>query len=135
MKRFLSAAVLAVLCSTAVFASDFSAKAYTDAVTKYLWRGQVLSESFSLQPGFDFSFDSLSFGFWGSYSLESGEFKEADYTISYSETVPGADFLEISSGFTVYTFPYTPVSEGNNSTEIFIGITADAPASPYNGSA
>ncbi len=123
-------AVIFVLLSIPAAASDFGFSANVDAVTKYFWRGQLLYDKPALQPGFEMTFDNLSAGFWGSYHPEAGEFAEADYTISYSETVPGIDSLSMGAGFTVYTFPYVPPPAGNNSTEIFIGVSGDVLASP-----
>ncbi len=122
--------IFSALFSMPAAASDFGFSMNVDAVTKYLWRGQVLYSKPAVQPSFEMTLGNLSAGFWGSYHPEAGEFAEADYTISYSEKIPGLDSVSLGAGFTVYTFPYAPVSAGNNSTEIFIGASGDIFTSP-----
>ena len=130
-KKTVLAVLLALAVVLPVTASEFTADAYAAGVTKYLWRGQLLNDGFAVQPGFNIGLGGIALGFWGSYHIESGEFAEADLTVSYSDTVPGADMLTLSTGFTVYTFPYVSPSAGNNSTEIFAGLSADVISAPY----
>lgn len=132
-KKLVLAALIAVavVLPVTASASEFTADVYAAGVTKYLWRGQLLNDGFAIQPGFNIGLGGITLGFWGSYHLGSSEFAEADLTVSYSDTVPGLDMVKLSTGFIVYTFPYVTPSLGNNSTEIFAGISADVISAPY----
>ncbi|MBN2753945.1 MAG: hypothetical protein JXR81_03650 [Candidatus Goldbacteria bacterium] len=131
MKKILAVMVLVLsLFSFSAVAADLSGNIYTAGVSKYLWRGQQLSEGFAVQPGFNLNLGNLSFGYWGSYDIEAGQYSESDYTFSFSESLPGLDIISLGAGFTVYTFPYADPA-ANNDTEVFGTVSADVVTSPY----
>ncbi len=122
--------VLAV--SVPAFSDGFSGSVYTAGVTKYLWRGQVLSDGFAVQPGITLNAGKVSFVYWASVHEYSSDMQlnESDYTISFSDAVPYADFLSITAGFTAYNFPYGAVGQ-RTSVEVFAGISSSVPSAPY----
>jgi len=131
MKKFLVVMVLiASVLPFYAFAADFSGSVYTAGVSKYLWRGQQLSEGFAIQPGFNLNLGNLTFGYWGSYDADAAKYSESDYTLSYSETLPGLDVIRIGAGFTIYTFPYADPA-ANNDTEVFGTISSSVVSLPY----
>lgn len=68
--------------------SNFSADLGTDLVNRYVWRGQSLSNTPSIQPYTEISFNNLTLGSWGSYSFGQQEMQEVDLYLSY-----GTNFL------------------------------------------
>lgn len=127
------------------------AEADAAVVTKYLWRGQRLTDDWSLQPSGTFSIGSFSINVWGNLDLAAvnegdvllisenpastpgnsrglqGKFSEVDYTFSYQMAAQDAS-IEFGSIF--YTFPDR--SESLPSTvELFGGIALETvPLSP-----
>jgi hypothetical protein len=129
-------------------------------LTKYIWRGQNLGNEPVMQFDTSLSKYGLTLDVWGNYSLatdktvDSGRYQELtelDYTASYGFSagealkkvnVDGADILdplEISGGYTYYTFPNHPGfgvkgaagSEGSYSHEIFLGCSYDVLLQPF----
>ena len=126
MKKLTILTVLATALFLSVVSSvsaGLSGSVYTAGVSKYLWRGQLLSDAPAIQPGFTLNLNKFSFGYWGSYHGfdSTPNYNESDYTFSFMDTVPYLDVLSVKAGFTVYTFPYSAPS-ANNSTEIFGGL-------------
>ncbi len=136
MKRKVLAVVLTAVMAmsgfSALSAAALSGSVYTAGVTKYLWRGQVLSDGFAIQPGLSLTAGGFSFGYWGSYHAFGGDmqYNESDYTVTYTQAVPYADFLSVKAGYTAYTFPYLSPAY-NNSVEIIAGISSSVPSLPY----
>ena len=100
-------------------------------ISKYVWRGQMLNEDFVFQPSVGFGYGGLSASLWGNadmtdYSDNEWEFTEYDWTVDYSNTVPGLDFLSYSLGAIYYHFPSTTAS----TTEVYAGLGLDMPLSP-----
>ncbi|MBN1125976.1 MAG: hypothetical protein JXA82_13290 [Sedimentisphaerales bacterium] len=111
-----------------------------DYFSKYIWRGQNLQDDGAIQPSLSFSYGSLSGSIWGSLDLtnyadvdgdgdrdNSGEITEVDYSLDYSDTVPGLEGVSYSIGVINYTFPNTPFDD---TTEIYAGLGFDLPLSP-----
>lgn len=62
---------------------DFGMSA--DLQSRYVWRGQALGGNAPcLQPAATISWKGLSLDLWGSYSLNSTEYQELDWTLSYT---------------------------------------------------
>lgn len=119
-------------------------------VSKYVWRGQRLTDGWSLQPSGTLSIGNFSANVWGNMDLEAvnegdalllkenpaappgsnglrGQLSEIDYTFSYSVDLKkaGLDF-----GTIFYTFPNRSASLPAT-TEIYGGVTlSDVPLSP-----
>lgn len=123
---------IAVMTTASAMAAGISGSLYSAGVTKYLWRGQVLSDGYAIQPGLTINSGKFSYGYWGSFHAYGSDamYNESDYTISFADTAPYIDVLGLKAGFTVYTFPYS----GNglrSSVEVFAGITSSVVSSPY----
>ena len=118
-----------ILCflflQTSLSANSLSGDVYVAGVSKYLWRGQNLNDGFALQPGFDLSYGLFSLGFWGSFHTESGDMAEADLTLSFASSLN--KLIEISGGYTFYTFPQPEYSDSH---EVFLGAGLSVFLSP-----
>ena len=97
-------------------AGDLAASASVDVVSRYVWRGQVLTEDPVLQPAVTVSFLGLSLNVWGSLDLEdthdSGSdlrLQEVDYTLSYGFSPTG--WLDLEGGVIWYAFPGADTTE------------------------
>ena len=54
-----------------------------------------------------------------------GNFTEFDYSLDYTNTIPGIDWLSGSAGVIHYTFPHT---EFASTTEVYGGLTLNESA-------
>ncbi len=100
-----------------------------DYFSKYIWRGQNVDNSSVLQPTVSASAYGFTGSFWGNVDMtnksktapdNAWEFSEYDWTIDYTNTIPGADWLSGSVGAIYYQFPNTHV---NSTTEIYTGFS------------
>jgi hypothetical protein len=110
-------------------ASLYSASADAALVSKYIWRGQRLTNDWSLQP-------AVALNAWGNMDLTAvndfnpgdprsgsgdglkGKFTEIDYTVSYDYSF---DTVSVGAGTIFYTFPERFAS----TTEIYGSISLD----------
>ncbi len=91
----------------------FGTEIGVDVATKYVWRGQLLTDDPVVQPSITLSRGGLSLNVWGSIDATdinegSGDeyrIQEVDYTLSYGFTP--TEGLDIEAGFISYTFPGT----------------------------
>ena len=113
--------------------SIYSAAGDVAMVSKYLWRGQRLTNDWSMQPAFTLGIGGFSANIWGTMDLTAvnpgdalpiqpgdglkGKFSEVDYTFSYDHSLEGAT---ISVGTILYTFPERSASLAST-TEIYGG--------------
>lgn len=141
-----------VLLITPAFAQDpmtkpipYSASGDAALVSKYIWRGQRLTNDWSLQPSGTFSIGGFSANIWGNLDLTAvnegdslllpqnpaappgasglqGKFSEIDYTLSYTQALGKAVTLDVGS--IIYTFPDRSASLPST-TEIYGGLTFD----------
>ncbi|MEJ2646918.1 MAG: hypothetical protein P8016_00760 [Sedimentisphaerales bacterium] len=138
MKRF--SPVLAAMCmliilciNINIFAQDeVDFELTADYFGKYVWRGQDLVDDPVFQPGFSASYKGLTAGIWGNLDTtdingNKGEFTEADYYLDYSGEVPGLKGVGFSVGAIYYDFPNTTAP---STTEVYGGLSLDAPLSP-----
>lgn len=118
--------------------SIYSAGADVAMVSKYLWRGQRLTNDWSMQPAFTLGIGGFSANIWGTMDLTAvnpgdalpiqpgdglkGKFSEVDYTFSYDHSLENAT---ISVGTIFYTFPERSSSLAST-TEFYTGVTLDA---------
>ncbi|MBN1817078.1 MAG: hypothetical protein JW828_06930 [Sedimentisphaerales bacterium] len=111
-----------------------------DYFSKYIWRGQNLQDDGAIQPALSFTYGSLTGSIWGSLDLtnyadvdgdgsrdNSGEITEVDYSLDYTDSIPGLEGLSYSIGVINYTFPNTPFDD---TTEVYAGLGFDLPLSP-----
>jgi hypothetical protein len=102
----------------------------TTFVSKYVWRGLVLTDGPTWQPSATVAWKGLTLNVWGNLDLDdvnnlAGEFNEVDYTITYEHEIVGP--LSGKIGFITYDFPNTAF---HTTTEFMAGLTLDVPLSP-----
>jgi hypothetical protein len=132
VRIFVVSLILLVFVTSEVYSTgtvDFEFTA--DYVSKYIWRGQNLTDDPVFQPGLSASYKGLTASIWGnlettSVNNNSGEFTELDYTIDYSGDVPGIEGIGYSIGLINYHFP----SVVGDTTEFYWGLNFDLPLSP-----
>ncbi len=103
-----------------------------DFFSKYIWRGQNISDDPVFQPGLSASYKGLTAAIWGNIELtgingNSGDFSELDYYLDYSGKVPGIKGVGYSIGAAYYGFPGTATKD---TTELYWGLNFDLPLSP-----
>ena len=106
--------------------------ATADFFSKYVWRGQNVVDNWVMQPGASVGYQGLTGSIWGNMDLTGavvggGQFNEVDFTLDYSNKVPGLDVLGYSVGVIHYDFVNTPFPA---TSEAYLGLTAAVPASP-----
>ena len=117
---------LLVLCgcvlgtATAQETSIYSASGDVALVSKYLWRGQRLTNDWSVQPSVTLGIEGFAFNAWATMDMTAvnnynagdpraasgdglqGHFTEIDYTFSYDYSF---DTVSVGAGTIFYTFP------------------------------
>jgi hypothetical protein len=140
--------ILFVLSVGAAFGQDkvpaaFSVTSDAEVASKYVWRGQRLTNDWSLQPSATIARKGFSFGIWGSMDLTAvnegdslflpqnpaaapgthrglqGHFSEVDYTFGYSHS---SSLGSLTAGTVLYTFPDRGASLCSTS-EAYAGFT------------
>lgn len=103
----------------------------TDAalVSKYVWRGIVVTDGTVFQPAVTAAWRGLSLNVWGNYDLDNVNstdyrFTEADYTLDF--TLPLRNF-SLSLGSIVYDFPNTGY---HPTTELYLGVSRQSFLNP-----
>jgi hypothetical protein len=94
----------------------------TTAVSQYLWRGMVLNDSPSLQPGVTIEYQGFSLASWSNFSKtvpNHQAWTEHDLTLEYSHEVGS---FTLSAGFLDYRFPDLTREEGNRTAEVSLGV-------------
>jgi len=121
---FVTASVAhAELTPTVGFSLDYNGK--------YVWRGQNLTDDPVLQPGATIGLGNLTLGIWGNLETttvngERDNFTEVDYSLDYSDSIPGSEILGFSVGLINYDFP-----EADAQTyEVYAGLSVDTFLSP-----
>lgn len=118
-------------------------------VSKYIWRGQRLTNDISLQPSATVGVGGFSFNVWGTMDLTAvnegdslklaesgvpgavglkGRFTEVDYTFSYSHSLDDSP-ISLDTGAILYTFPGREASLAAT-TEIYGSVSVDSAFSP-----
>ncbi len=98
-----------------------------DVASAYVFRGVTFNDGFVVQPGLEVALPAgLSLGVWSNFDLEDydgavekNQFSEVSFDVAYSLPV---DLLDISIGYTEYTFPG---AEGDADREIGIAFGYD----------
>ena len=137
-------AMVCVLGLTAIAAADepsLSTSVSVDFMSKYIWRGQLISDDYAFQPSVGVSYGGLSASLWGNMDLtdyrkfhalgeeaSAGEFSEYDWTIGYADKIPGSDILKYSVGVIYYYFP--SLTDDGDTMEVYAGLGLDMPLSP-----
>ena len=94
-------------------------------VSKYVWRGYVQNDDFALQPDVYLTYGNFLASVWGSLDMTDredigidsrGDFSEIDFVLQY--TIP-AKPLNLSFGYSLYTYPNTPAELRDSTSEIY----------------
>ncbi len=133
-----SCAIVAAVAATALVARaedemDVSVEVGSDILSKYVWRGQLLTDDPVIQPSVTVGAGGLSLNVWGSIDTtdineddqtQSYYLQEVDYTLSYGLSL--AEGVAAEVGVIWYTFA------GAGSTGEIYGSVAlsDVPLSP-----
>jgi len=101
-----------------------------DLVSRYLWRGLLLSNNPNIQPYAYLSYKNITFGGWGSYGL-STPYSEADLYLTLS--VGSFDFTVsdyyVSSDDSLENFSYFKFKKGDTNHSLEGQITYNGPES------
>lgn len=108
--------------------ATFQVTVTSDFLSKYVWRGQNITDDWVFQPGVSATWGDVTFGYWGSLDLtndngENGEFIEHDWYAGYSMQIN--EVVGLSMGAIYYYFPSL-----GDTTELYWGLSLDVPASP-----
>jgi len=129
-KKFFIGVVLFVFGFYFSYASNLSFDAALSTATKYVWRGQLLYDRFCLQPNLNFYLGNFTFNYWGSFPVEQNSYIESDFSFIASEKIPSIDFVNVSAGFIIYTFPNNSPNL-KNTLEIFGAVNLNTFLAPY----
>ncbi len=96
----------------------------SDFFTKYIWRGQNLTNGAVWQPYVAISKSGFTGSVWGNLDMtktnnHAGEFTEFDYSLDYSGNMPNISWLNYSAGVIHYEFPGTVF---HPTTEVYGGL-------------
>ncbi len=127
-------ALFVMTASSAMALDKVDVSFSADYFSKYIWRGQNLFDDSVFQPSVGIAKDNLSFNIWGSMPLKNdssgdngGEFTEVDYTLDYSDSVPGVEGVGYSIGSILYDFPNTMFA---STFEVYAGLNFDVILNP-----
>ncbi len=130
--KVLAAAVLAAAMGSSVLqAQDESpvAVTFTTAfVNQYIWRGFVLNDTPSMQPGLAVGYKGFTVSSWSniSHTGPNGQsWTEHDFTVDYTKAI-GKHSL--SGGYINYAFP--DLTEGRYTNELYFGYAYDTILKP-----
>ncbi len=127
------APAVAPAAAPALTSSDLGFDGRVTALSKYVWRGQLLTDDPVLQPEATVSLDGFSLGVWANVDLtdrngQRGRLSELDVTAEYERTLlAGHPTLRGFAGVVLYTFPSTSAP---TTAEVYGGIGLDLPAHP-----
>lgn len=114
----------------------FSASVSAGYFSKYVWRGQNVNDTSVLQTNVSGSAYGFTGSIWSNIDLtndsqfapdNAGEFSEIDYTLDYSNKIPGTDKVGFSLGVIHYLFPNTGAKA---TTEIYGALSLNVPLAP-----
>lgn len=109
----------------------------TAFVSKYIWRGQNLSNGAGMQPGMTFGYKGLSISSWSNFNekpggdsgVAGGYWTEHDLTVDYGFSV--GDKVSVSAGWINYAFPN--LNDGRYSNEVYGTVSFDTILQPSVG--
>jgi len=109
MKKMITGvAVAAMMVAGVALAAEVDVT--VDVASAYVFRGETFNDGVVVQPGLEVALPyGLTVGVWGNIdiddydgTLEKNQFSEIDVYVSYALPI---DLLDISIGYTEYTFP------------------------------
>ncbi len=103
-------------------------------VSKYVWRGQNLSNTASYQPGVSFGYKDLTVSSWsnvahtafGDSGVAGNHWTEHDFTVDYG--IGLGDKVALNVGYINYAFPN--FSDGRYSNEVYASLGIDTILEP-----
>ncbi len=109
LRTLVASGMVALAVSAATAGEGRGTTLAADFVSAYVWRGITFNDGPVFQPSVDVRYGGFGVNVWGNLdiddydsSLESGEFSEVDFTLSYSA---GFGVLDMEAGYIEYTFP------------------------------
>ena len=109
----------------------------SDFYSKYVWRGQVITNGAAFQPSVTATYGKFTANVWGNvdmtnyahgpYGDQSGEFTEYDLTLNYSNKLSEDSKIGYSVGTIHYHFPSF---SNTDTTELYWGFNFDVPLKP-----
>jgi len=111
----------------------FAFEGRVTALSKYVWRAQLVTDDPVLQPEATLTYDDFSLGVWANIDLtnrngERGQLSELDVTGEYGHTLLAGDpMVRGFIGATAYLFPSTAAK---TTAEVYGGISLDLPVHP-----
>lgn len=122
------AALAALAPRTASAETAVEGSASFNVASRYVWRGQTLSEGLVLQPTAGIAYGGFAANLWANVDLDAAEedddgvaMNETDLTVSY--TVPAGP-VALTGGLIHYDF------DGADTQELFVTVAADTLLSP-----
>jgi len=139
-KKFVFYVTVCLIFSNEIDAQDSSNftkfNISADIMSRYVWRGNDIGNSASIQPCMEMLFHKFTFGLWGAYTVNAVKMQEIDFYLSYSP------IKQLSITFTdYYTFNEQKNSNSffdfnNNTTKhLFEALTTITPFQKLNISA
>lgn len=101
-----------------------------DLTNQYLWRGFVLNDAPSSQPGVTVEFTNFSISSWSNFSQtgpNGQQWTEHDLMLDYTQPVGS---FSLSIGYINYLFPNIESGEGRRTNEVYFGLAHDNFLSP-----
>ncbi len=131
--KIIGLSLLAASFSPAANADELEFKATAEYLTKYIWRGQNVSDRSVFQPTVSLYRDGLTGSFWGNMDLTGQnkhrmEFIELNFVLDYTASLPDMNGVNFSIGTIHYQFPNT---SARPTTEVYGGLSFDLPLTPY----
>ncbi len=123
----LVAAAFGLLANPAVFADEHDAAAAgLDVSTAYIFRGATVSDDVGVFPSMEGVFNGVTAGVWAWFDTDDSEVEEIDIYFSYDLDL-GGDAVDVSIGYTEYTYPTTAASADR---EVSVVLELDGALSP-----
>jgi len=125
--------ILLTIASQHVKANEFNFKVTADYFTKYIWRGQNVSDRSVFQPTISLYRNGFTGSFWGNMDLTGQnehrwEFIELNFVLDYTASLHDMNGVNFSVGSIHYQFPNI---SSKPTTEVYTGLSFDLPLTPY----
>ncbi len=119
---------VSILAFPAAAGGEVSISTGVEVMSKYVWRGQLLTDDPVIQPSVTLGRGGLSFNTWASIDTtdinENGDerynIQEVDYTLSYAWSL--TEMVDMEAGAIWYAFPSAPDTQ-----EVYGGLTFSSP--------
>ncbi len=120
------------LAPIAPSASGLGVEAEVGFFSKYVWRGQLLTDDPVLQPAVSLTYGDWSFTTWANLELtdvndDELAFTEVDLILEYAHTFDTDPGLTLLAGAAWYAFPASALKA---TAELYAGIGLDVPLQP-----